>query len=60
MEHLNRLVKDAVRNLSANKNEVAISRVGRAIETIAPVLRILMHLQVHIRLQALQGIEVRL
>ena len=38
MEHLNRLVKDAVKNLGANKTEKAISRVGRALGTIAPVL----------------------
>lgn len=38
MEHLNRLVKDAVKGLGANKTESAISRVGRAIGTIAPVL----------------------
>ena len=39
MEHLNRLVKDAVKNLGANKTEKAITRVGRAIGNIAPVLR---------------------
>ena len=38
MEHLNRLVKDAVKGLGSNKTENAISRVGRAIGTIAPVL----------------------
>lgn len=38
MEHLNRLLKDAVRGLGSNKTESAISRVGRAIGTIAPVL----------------------
>ena len=38
MEHLNRLAKDAVKNLGANKTEKAISHVGRALGTIAPVL----------------------
>ena len=35
MEHLNRLAKDAIRNLGANKTERAIERVGKAIGTIA-------------------------
>ena len=39
MEHLNRLVKEVIKNLGPNKTEKAISRVGRAIGTIAPVLR---------------------
>ena len=38
MEHLNRLVKEAVKILGAIKTEKAISRVGCAIGTIAPVL----------------------
>ena len=38
MEHLNRLVKEAIKNLGANKTEKTISRIGRAIGTIAPVL----------------------
>ena len=36
---LNRLVKEAIRNLGANKTENAITRIGRAIGTIAPVLQ---------------------
>ena len=39
MEHLNRLVKEAIRNLGANKTEKAITRIGRAIGSIAPVLQ---------------------
>ena len=39
MEHLNRLVKEAIRNLGANKTENTITRIGRAIGTIAPVLQ---------------------
>ena len=39
MEHLNRLIKEAIRNLGANKTENAITRIGRAIGTIAPVLQ---------------------
>lgn len=38
MEHLNRLAKNAVKNLGANTTERAISRVGRVLGTIAPVL----------------------
>lgn len=39
MEHLNRMAKDAMRNLGSNKTRMAsISRVGRALGTLAPVL----------------------
>ncbi len=38
MEHLNRLAKEAIRGLGANKTEQAIVRVGRAIGTLGPVL----------------------
>ena len=38
LEHLNRLCKDSVRNLQANKTEKAIVRVGKTLGTIAPVL----------------------
>ena len=38
MEHLNRLVKEAIKNLGANKTEKSISRIGRAIGTIATLL----------------------
>ena len=39
MEHLNRMAKDAMRNLGSNKTRIAsISRVGRALGTLAPVL----------------------
>ena len=38
MEHLNRLAKDAIRNLKSNKTTRSISRVGRAIGTLAPLL----------------------
>ena len=34
MEHLNRLCKDAVQGLGANKMEKAISRVGKCIQTV--------------------------
>lgn len=39
MEHLNRVAKNAVKSLGANKTEKAIGRVGRAIGTIAPLLQ---------------------
>ena len=39
MEHLNRLAKDAIKNLGANKTERAIEWVGKAIRTIAPLLQ---------------------
>ncbi len=38
LEHLNRLCKDSVRNLQANKTVKAIVRVGKTLGTIAPVL----------------------
>ena len=38
MEHLNRLAKGAMKNLGANKTEKAISRVGRALGTLGPLL----------------------
>ena len=39
MEHLNRIAKDAIRGLGANKSEKAIVRVGRTLGTVAPVLQ---------------------
>lgn len=39
MEHLNRVAKDAIKGLGANKTERAIGRVGKAIGTIAPLLQ---------------------
>ncbi len=39
MEHLNRIAKDAIRALGANKTEQAVERVGKAIGTIAPLLQ---------------------
>lgn len=38
MEHLNRLAKEAIKGLGANKTEVPVVRVGRALGKIAPVL----------------------
>lgn len=38
-EHLNRVVKDAIRGLGANKTEPAILHVGKALGTLEPVLR---------------------
>ena len=38
-EHLNRVVKDAIRGLGANKTEKAITRAGKALGTLEPVLR---------------------
>lgn len=38
MEHLNRLVKEAMKNLGANKTEKACERIGKALGTIRPVL----------------------
>ena len=39
MEHLNRLAKDAMRNLGSNKTRAtSISRVGRSLGTLAPLL----------------------
>ena len=38
LEHLNRMVKDAIRGLGSNQTEHAITRVGKALGTIFPVL----------------------
>ena len=38
-EHLNRVIKDAIRDLGANKTEVAIVCPGKALGTLDPVLR---------------------
>lgn len=38
LEHLNRLVKGAIGSLGSNKTESCITRVGRAIGTLQPVL----------------------
>jgi hypothetical protein len=38
MEHLNRLVKDAIQGLGANKTEKAITRVGKVLRVLAPLL----------------------
>ena len=38
MEHLNRLAKNAIRDQGANKTKEAISRVGKAVGTLGPVL----------------------
>ena len=39
MEHLNRLAKDAIRNLGSNKTRTAsVSRIGRSLGTLAPLL----------------------
>ena len=39
MEHLNRIAKDAMRNLGSNKTQVSsITRVGRCMGTLAPLL----------------------
>ena len=35
LEHLNRLLKDAVRGLQANKTSAAISRVGKSVGTLS-------------------------
>ena len=66
MEHLNRLVKDAVKNLGTNKTEKAICRVGRVIGTIATVVNkfdqdnFSHHLQEPIVLHALTETEILL
>ena len=39
MEHLNRMCKDAVRQLGANKTPKAIVRVGKAISSLTLVLK---------------------
>ena len=38
MEHLNRLAKEAIKELESNKTEHTITRIGKAIGTLAPVL----------------------
>ena len=38
LEHLNRLWKTAIKGLGANKTEICITRVGKALGTIAPIL----------------------
>ncbi len=37
-EHLNRVVKEAIHGLGANKTETAVTQVGRALGTLSPVL----------------------
>ena len=37
-EHLNRVVKDFIRGLGANKTEDAIMRIGKALGTLFPVI----------------------
>lgn len=37
-EHLNRVVKDSIRGLHANKTEKAITRVGKTLGTLSPLL----------------------
>ena len=39
MEHLNRVVKDAVNGLGANKTPKALVRVGKVVGTLDKVLR---------------------
>ncbi len=38
LEHLNRICKDAIQDLGVNKTEAAITRVGKALGTLSPVL----------------------
>ena len=38
-EHLNKIIKDAIRGLGANKTEAAIVYAGKALGTLEPVLR---------------------
>ena len=38
-EHLNRLVKESIRGQGANKTEAAITRVGKALGTLFPVIQ---------------------
>ena len=38
LEHLNRVVKESIKGLGSNKTEKAITRVGKALGTIYPVL----------------------
>ena len=40
MEHLNRIAKEAMKGLGANKTPRAIERIGKALGTIAPILDI--------------------
>ena len=37
-EHLNRVCKDSIKGLQSNKVETAITRIGKALGTISPVL----------------------
>ena len=39
MEHLNRVCKDAIRDLGANKTTIAITRVAKTLGTLHPVLQ---------------------
>ena len=39
MEHLNCIAKDAIKSLGTNVTERVISRVGKVIGTIAPLLQ---------------------
>ena len=41
-EHLNRVIKDFIRGLGANKTEDAIMRIGKALGTLFPVIENLM------------------
>ena len=38
MEHLNRIVKNSIKGLGANKTEAAITKIGRALGVVAPIL----------------------
>ena len=38
MEHINRIAKQSIRNLGANKTQKAIERVGRAVGTLDKVI----------------------
>lgn len=38
MEHLNRVVKTAIKGLGSNKTEECIARVGKALGTVVPIL----------------------
>ena len=38
MEHLNRVAKEAIKRLSANKTHKTVCSVGKALGTISPVL----------------------
>lgn len=39
MEHLNRVVKTAIQNLGSNKTETAITRVGKVLRILHPLLK---------------------